>query len=293
MTAYGRGTSAFAYGRLTVEIQSVNRRFLDINISLPRLLNRFEEKIRKAVSSQVGRGMVNLSVEWRFGAKQPCSVIPNLSLARQLKEAWERLSVELGLEAKVDLSLLAQEKEILIYENELENEGLIWEALQGALLEALAQLGAMKKKEGNFLGSDLRQRVFLLQELIQGIEEHSTSNAERYRQKLSQRLEELFTGSSENEERVLREVAVYAERVDITEEIVRFKSHLVQFRELLEKPMGIEIETRGRTLDFLIQELNREINTIGSKTLDALAAQKVVFVKGELEKMREQIQNVE
>lgn len=293
MTAYGRGMVVFTYGRLTVEIQSVNRRFLDINIALPRLLTRFEEKIRKAISSQVGRGMVNVSVEWRFESRQSRSILPNLSLARQLKDAWERLAYELGLEAKVDLALLAQEKEILIYEENLEDEEETLKALESALFEALDQLRAMKGKEGNFLAADLKTRVSLLQELVGGIGERAKDHAERYRQKLSQRLEELFSGSASNEERILREVAVYAERIDITEEIVRFKSHLIQFKELLEKPLEIETDTRGRTLDFLIQELNREINTIGSKVLDAEATQKVVLVKSELEKMREQIQNVE
>lgn len=292
MTAYGRGTSTFAYGRFTVEIQSVNRRFLDFNINLPRLLSRFEEKIRKVASAQVGRGMVNISVTWRFESKQPFSVVPNLPLARELKNAWEKLSLELGLEGKIDLALLAEQKEILIYEEELENEEVVWEGLNKALLEALAQFSDMKTKEGSFLAGDLRERVLLIEECMNEIEKHSSTNPDRFRQKLSQRLEEFFTGDLENKERVLKEVFIFAEKIDVTEEIVRFKSHLVQFRELLQKPL-VQRETRGKTLEFLIQELNREINTIGAKNLDATAAQKVVIVKSELEKMREQIQNVE
>lgn len=293
MTAYGRAAASFAYGSFTVEIQSVNRRYLEVNVSLPRLLTRFEAPIRKKVAERVGRGMVNVFIGWRSEAKNPVSVTPNLSLARGVKKAWEQIAYDLGLESRIDLSLFVNEKDLIIFEEELLEEEAYWSALEKALEEALDQLIAMKDKEGSSLTKDLQERINALEKVVADIEENAPEGVEKYRQKLTDRLEELFTGSPENEERILREIALFAERIDITEEIVRFKSHVQQFRQLLEKPLSEPTETRGKTLDFLIQELNREINTIGSKGSDLAITQRVVVVKGELEKMREQVQNIE
>lgn len=293
MTAYGRGSATFAYGSFSVEIQSVNRRYLEVNINLPRLLARFEIPLRKKVSERVGRGMVNVSIGWRCEMQTPVKVIPNLSLAKGVKSAWERIAHELGLEAKVGLDLLAREKDLLLFEEELSEEEGIWQALETSLDEALDRLLEMKAKEGRLLAGDLHERTRTLEAFVEEIEARAADGTEKYRQKLVERLEELFQGSPENEERILREVALFAERIDITEEIVRFRSHIDQFRHMLEKPLVESAETRGKTLDFLIQELNREINTIGSKAADIAITQQVVKAKGELEKMREQVQNIE
>ncbi|MCC5832321.1 MAG: YicC family protein [Chlamydiales bacterium] len=293
MTAYGRGASSFAYGSFTVEIQSVNRRYLEVNINLPKLLARFEIPLRKKVSKRVGRGMVNVFVGWRSEVQTPVKVIPNLSLAKGIKSAWEQIAFELGLEASVGLALLAQEKELLSFEEELPEEEGFLKALEESLDEALDHLLEMKEKEGGALAKDLRERTLILDEYISEIEAHAGDGSEKYRRKLIERLGELLGGSPENEERILREVALFAERVDITEEIVRFRSHATQFRQMLEKPPVESAETRGKTLDFLIQELNREINTIGSKAAAIAVTEQVVKAKGELEKMREQVQNIE
>ncbi len=293
MTAYGRGAATFAYGRFTIEIQSVNRRYLEVSVSLPRLFMRYEIDIRKKVAAFVGRGMVNVSLTWKSDARQPISVVPNLSLAKAVKRAWESLALELGLEESISLSLIAQEKELLLYEDELIEEEVYQKTLNAALEEALGALLLMKQQEGETLLHDLLDRLAVLQEKIVHIEELSVEGPEKYRQKLSSRIEELFSGNPENEERILREIAIYSERVDITEEIVRFKSHLEQCGHLLEKPLERATETRGKTLDFLLQELHREINTIGSKASDLTIASHVVTIKSELEKIREQVQNIE
>lgn len=293
MTAYGRGGVSFAYGSFSVEIQSVNRRYLEVNINLPRLFARFEGSLRKRIAQRVGRGMVNVLVGWRPEGQTPVTVIPNLTLAKSVKQAWEKIAFDLGLEAAVDLSLLAREKDLLLFEEEIPEEKSYQTALNACLEEALDHLVAMKEKEGHALSRDLHQRTYILDDLIQEIEKQAPQRCEKYRQKLVERLEELFTTSPEQEERLLREAALLAERIDITEEVVRFKSHIGQFRQMLEKPLAQATETRGKSLDFLIQELNREMNTIGSKGSDLVITQHVVKAKAELEKMREQVQNIE
>lgn len=293
MTAFGRDAVDFPYGRFTIEIQSVNRRYLEINIGLPRLFGRFEMEIRKQIAEGIGRGMLTVSVSWKSEGTQPVSIMPNLALARAFKGAWERLASELGLQESLPVALLAQEKDLFLYEEEMVNEELYKKALSKALRGALAALLAMKWEEGNSLAVDLIERLTTLRKEIQQIAAASQGAPEKYRIKLKERLQELFSGTQENEERILREIALYAERLDITEEIIRFKGHLDQFENLLTKPLEHELEIRGKTLDFLIQELLREVNTIGSKASDLTVAQHVVTVKSELEKIREQVQNIE
>lgn len=293
MTAYGRGVSSFDYGTFTLEIQSVNRRHLEMSISLPRLLSRFEMLIRKTLTEHVGRGMVNVFVGWSSEAKNSVKVIPNFSLARGIKDAWEQIAYDLGLQTDISLSLLAREKDLFLLEEELPDEESFRSALEKGLDEALGYFLKMKKVEGEALSHDLHERLGRLQKWIEAVEVYAPAVPVKYREKLTERLEELFAGSGENEERVLREVALLAERADVTEEIVRFKSHLKQFQERLEEPLVEPTETRGKTLDFLLQELNREVNTVGSKAADLSITQHVVTIKAELEKMREQVQNIE
>jgi uncharacterized protein (TIGR00255 family) len=293
MTAYGRGSSNFPYGRFTIEIQSVNRRYLEINLALPRIFMRFEIDIRKQIAESVGRGMLTLSLFWKTEGAQPVTVTPNLSLARALKDAWEKLASELGMEKSLPPVLVAQQQDLLLHEEEIIHEEIYRAAFHAALKEALEALLVMKRQEGAALAQDLQGRLSVLHTEISSIEKFSGDVAEKYRQKLQSRLDELFSRSVENEERLLREVALYAERVDITEEIVRFKGHLQQFEQLVERPLERDLETRGKTLDFLLQELLREINTIGSKAADLAVSQHVVAIKSELEKIREQVQNIE
>ncbi len=293
MTAYGRGVTTFPYGTLSAEIQSVNRRYLEVNVNLPRLLTRFETALRKKVAARVGRGMVNLFISWRSDAQTPVKVLPNLSLAKGVKTAYEQIAYDLGIDPEMDLSLLAGQKDLLLFEEEIPEEAGFEAALEQSLDGALDAFLEMKENEGKTLSKDLYERTESLNGMLEVIEKLAPGGTEKYRQKLTDRLAELFEGSLENEERILREVALYAERIDITEELVRFKSHIEQFRQMLEKPLEDATETRGKSLDFMIQELNREINTIGSKGSDLAITQQVVKAKSELEKMREQVQNIE
>lgn len=293
MTAYGRGVCDFAFGRITVEIQSVNRRFLEVNVNLPRLLNRFEMDVRKQIAASIGRGMLSILVGWKTDSHKSISVVPNFALARAIKGAWEQLAEDLWLPKELPLSLLTQEKELLLHEEIMVEESVYQKALAEAVGMALHALLKMKRQEGEALARDVHERLKNLNKELVSIELRAPNATEKFRQKLAARLNELFTGSLENEERILREVAVYAEKVDIIEEIIRFKSHLSQFEQTLDKPLEQTADSRGKILDFLLQELLREINTIGSKASDVVVAQHVVTVKSELERIREQVQNVE
>ncbi|MEZ5315711.1 MAG: YicC/YloC family endoribonuclease [Chlamydiales bacterium] len=293
MTAYGRGTYSSDYGRLSLEIQSTNHRYLEFQMNLPRFFTFYEIPLRKKITNYLGRGMVRVLVNWQADPQIPTQVIPNLSLLRSLKRAWEEAAYELGLEEKIDLHLLAHEKHFLSFKEKLPPEELLYKGLESSLEEALDMLLEMRKKEGGLLAQDLYKRMQNIETLIETIEEEAPKKVKNYHDKLIKRVEEFLTGQTENEERILREVVLFAERIDISEEIIRFKSHMTQFLEVIKTPLVKRDETRGKTLDFLIQELNREINTIGSKSMNVVVNKRVVEVKSELEKIREQTQNIE
>lgn len=292
MTAYGRSILSTDAGRWVVEIQTLNRRHFELSLSLPRSLTRFEMDLRKKIASRIGRGQVNVTVIWQREGKGAVRVLPDLSRARAVKKAWDDIASDCGLEP-CTLGVLALEKELLRYEEEVDDELLISEILEKTLGEALDRCVAMREQEGRELAKDLARRADSLGKEVDEIEKISPEVVDLCRQKLTKRVEELFSGNSENEERILREIAIFAERVDITEETVRFRSHLKEFKAMLTRPLQTANETRGKGLDFILQELMREINTMGSKASDINIAHLVVRAKSELEKMREQIQNIE
>lgn len=293
MTAYGRAAKTLSLGHFVVEIQSVNRKFLDIACLLPKELSSIEGEIKKAVGAVVSRGQVTIKIFVSYGEKIPLSIEPNLPLAKQLKKAWEEIFFSLDMkQATVTPELLASASStsgLFLYKSQLIEEkeylGAILEVLQSALQEFLQ----MQRKEGKALQQDLEKRLERLQEGIVQIEALIPRATERYRQKLMQRLEELLPGRVENEERILREIAVFAEKTDIAEEVIRFQSHLQQMKDFFLSSK----ENVGKHLEFLIQELNREINTISSKSSEIAISRLTIEIKGELERIREQIQNVE
>lgn len=291
MTAYGRACVVSALGRLTVEIQSVNRKHLEVNTFLPKELLRYDTDIKKWLATVIHRGQVNVKVFAAFDRVSPLVVTPNLPLARQIKAAWDQIAQELGLpmEKGFSLEMMAGESSILQYEEDDHDEELFRSSLHQAVMQAIEQLVTMKKREGSGLHADIRARSAKLAVLIAGIAEKAPGATARYRQRLIQRLEEVMPGSIDKDERLLREVCLYAERIDIEEELTRFHSHLKQFDLLLDS----EKPAVGKTVEFLVQELNREVNTIGSKSSDIDVAHLVVDIKSELERIREQIQNVE
>lgn len=291
MTAYGRSCVISSLGRFSVEMQSVNRKHLEIQTTLPNEFLRFDSDVKKWISAVVGRGQVNVKIHVYFEEKGPLNVLPNLALAAQIQKAWHELaaSLNIAIDDKGLINVLARTEGIMLFDEDLNDEEAYKELLHRAVDEALQQLSVMKNKEGKALYEDISGRLNTLSRLIKQIAEKAPGATTRYREKLKKSLEEVFEASIENEERLLREVCVFADKIDIAEELTRFDSHLVQMDHLLKS----ENQAVGKTLEFLIQELNREINTIGSKSSDADVSRWVIEVKTELERIREQIQNIE
>lgn len=289
MTAYGRSTVTTAFGHFTVEIHSVNRKHLEIAPYLPREFVFLEAELRKWIGQAVSRGHVTVKVFVRFTGKTPIKVVPNLPYARQLKNAWDAIADELKVEKGFSLSLISKNEGLLLFEENWEDEEAYRQALKQAIEEALIPFVKMKEQEGKALQQDIAQRKTILKTNIDVIAKDAPEAVEKYRHKIMERLKELLPGNLENDERIIREVGLFAERVDIAEEITRFNSHLQQMHQLLNS----QDVTIGKTLEFILQELFREINTIGSKCSDAHISRLVVDVKSELERIREQVQNVE
>ncbi len=292
MTAYSRSILVVPLGRFVVELQSVNRKFLEINTFLPKLLIRFDGAIKKWIGEKVLRGQVNVRLSVAFNQGTSSIVVPNLPLVIQLKSAWDQIADALEIPAgQFSLSLLAEEEGILTHEDEIQDEELIKDALKSLFLQALDQLLQMKLREGEALQSDILQRLDKLKAAIGRITEKAPDAVQKYKEKLLLKMQEVLKAVSvnENDERLMKEICLFADKVDIAEEITRFNSHLAQFNEMINSQQ----EGLGKTLEFLVQELNREINTIGSKSADVEIARLVIDVKAELERIREQIQNVE
>ena len=289
MTAYGRSGCNTKAGHFFVEIQTINRKFLDVQVVLPRELGHFDIEVKKWIANTISRGQVSIKAGVVFEGTSPYRIIPNLPLARQLKEAWQQIAIDLSIDIKeVDLSFLKEKEGLFIYEEDHTHDDLYREGLKQAFTGALDHLLKMKAMEGAHLQEDILQRLEIMRSLLKEIENKVPLAPNRYREKLMGRLQELLPGV-ENEERILREIALFAEKIDIAEEITRFYCHLIHFEEI----MHGENFASGKTLEFIIQEMNREINTIGSKSLDLNITRCVVGIKSELERIREQIQNVE
>ena len=292
MTAYGRSSLVSSLGRLGVEIQSVNRKHLEINTSLPKEFLRFDGEIKNLIAHQVGRGQVNVKMTAQFEHEASISIVPNLALAKQIKAAWGKIADELELAflPHTLFEILSKDSERLFYNEELKEEEGYREWISEAVSQALAELMLRKRSEGAMLQKDVSMRFETLTVYAGKIALKAPGATERYRQRLIERLAEISSGSwVNNEEKILKEVAIYAERIDIIEELKRFDCHLKHFYQLLfSEEMVI-----GKTLDFILQELNREMTTIGSKSSDYEVAYYVVEAKSELERIREQIQNVE
>ncbi len=287
MTAYGRSSLVTPKGRFVAEIKSLNRKFLDISIYTQKGLSCFESDIRNWVSSQINRGKVDVSIWATFEGASPVKVTPNLALAREIQAAWNQLAEELEFDDRCNLEILQKEPGILIYEENVEDTESLRKIIQEAIELAMAEAVKMKTVEGAALQKDIEKRLEKMSHWIAQIEQKGDSAVQKYREKLIQRISELTPDV--NDDRILKEIALYAERIDISEEIIRFKSHIKQFHQYL----ASNSEGIGKTLEFLVQELLREANTIGSKSQDVEISRIIVELKSEIERVREQIQNVE
>lgn len=291
MTAYGRSSLKTELGQISVEIQSVNRKHLEINVQLPKELSHFEIEIKKILANKIVRGNVAVKIGIAFENEVPYEVKPNLPLARQLKEGWDQIANALDSHAtkEFDLQWISHVEDLFIIEENREADEVYRKYLSHVLNAALMGFNQMKTLEGDHLQIDILNRLAKIGHWVDEIQKKTPYATQKYREKLIARLEEVLPGKFENEERILREVAVYAEKIDIAEEITRFECHLGRMKELIHSSeTGI-----GKTLEFVIQELNREVTTIGNKSSDLEIARLVIDIKSELERIREQIQNVE
>lgn len=288
MTGYGRSEITKKGVTVTVELRSVNNRFLEVTARLPRSLSLRENEIKELVRRKALRGKVNLlvNVERENGGDIPLRI--NTAAARGYYKLLNELRRTVKLKEKVKLEHLLHFTEVIEQEEtEREDEGE-WSVVQQALDVALDGLTDMRRQEGRELEKDFRHRIGTLEDYLGRVEELSRQQAPAERVRLRERIKELLEGASADEGRLETELAILADRLDVTEECVRFRSHNKFFLEALEAP-----ESAGRKLNFLIQEMNREANTIGSKSSDTAIAHLVVHMKEELEKVREQLQNIE
>jgi uncharacterized protein (TIGR00255 family) len=291
MTAYSRASVNSPLGRLVIEIHSVNRKLLDMSLYLPKDLLRFDIEIRKWLNYFLERGQVTLRLSLQsegIGQK----LFSNYSLQlKALKEGWEKLARELGYDPQktVDLPFLVSQLQIAPPTESQEDEEAVKTSLKAGVDIALQELMQMKEAEGKTLALDIQKRLTIIQESIAAVELKKEFPLVHYRKKLMERLQEIGHLHGEAEERIIREVALLAEKMDVTEELVRLHTHIEQFHHhLFSHERAI-----GRTLDFLTQEMHREINTLGAKSADSETSLYVVKIKSELDKIREQVQNIE
>lgn len=295
MTGFGRGEGETPAGRIRVEVHAVNHRYSDINLRLPRSLSLLEERIRGLVAEYVTRGRVEMQIVLDPTAEHAVAVQVNTSLARQYADSLRSLAQELGLPPAVDLPLLVQLPDVLAAAEPSFDPDMVGPSVEQVVRQALQQMQEMRAREGDKLAVDLRQRAAQVRTWVDQVEAQAPRVVEHYRDRLQQRVRELLgeSGSLVDPQRLAAEVAIFADRSNITEEVVRLKSHLDQFSQALSQPAAEGKGAVGRKLDFLLQEMNREINTVGAKANDLAISQHVVWIKAELEKMREQVQNLE
>lgn len=291
MTAFGRASLLSPIGRFVVEMQSVNRKFLEINVLLPKELLRFDNEVKKLIGTKVFRGQVSVKINAYFDQSTPLVVAPNIALARQIKAAWDAIARDLSLpgDQGFTLQMLAAEQGILLYGEDLHDEELYRTALLDVINQALNNFVEMRLQEGSALQQDISSRLANMRLWVNKITERSEGSTDKYRQKLIERLEQVKPGITQDEERILREICLFADKIDIAEEITRFYSHLDQFEKLLQS----DTNGVGKTLEFILQEMNREVNTMASKSSDVEVSHLVIDIKSDLERIREQIQNVE
>jgi uncharacterized protein (TIGR00255 family) len=288
MTGFGRG-EAQAKGRIwTTEIRCVNNRFLDLKIKLPKGYAPLEDRIRVLITSFLQRGRVDFAVNVGGDFSDLTTVKVNMELAGAYKEALTSMGEILAIEGEVTPTLLASFPDVLIREEGNEDLEAVWMVLSRAVEEAVSQCEAMRRQEGDALLTDLATRLDSFSRIVEDVATSVPELLEQRRVMLQERLEKLLGNVQIDPLRLAQEVVILADKTDVTEELVRLRSHTRQFRTFLKEDGAV-----GRKLDFLVQEFLREVNTLGSKISDARVAHLTVELKSELEKMREQIQNIE
>ncbi len=288
MTGYGQGQALGPDLQVTLEIKSVNHRFFEFSVRLPRTYAFLEEKLKAYFQSRIARGKVDVFLTLEETGSDSAVVKVNAPLARAYVNALEQLSRDYGLENDLTAGSLARYPDVLTVQKAQVDEDAVWETVRAAAEAACDGFLAMRAREGAKLAEDVCSRVAAIQELVSYVEARSPETVAAYQQKLEAKMRELLGDTAVDEQRLLTETAIFADKVAVNEETVRLRSHMAQLTELVAKPEPI-----GRKVDFLVQEMNREANTIGSKCSDVEITRRVVDIKAEIEKIREQIQNME
>jgi uncharacterized protein (TIGR00255 family) len=288
MTGYGKGEAASDGLKVCVEIQSLNRKQMDVALALPKGLQVLEARVREMLVSAVSRGRLNVSVTLHQSADALASSAIDRDLARTYAAAMQALRDELGLAGEITLDAILRAPGVVGVQAAVPDPDAVWEPLSRALSGALGEVIRMRETEGGHLAADLRARLNVVQSHSDAIAQRVPEIQRLYRAQLLSRLEAACIDVPVDDERILRELALYADRSDVSEELTRLHSHFQQFTKLLESGAPV-----GRTLDFLVQEIARELNTLSVKSNDAETSRRVVEAKAELERIREQIQNLE
>jgi uncharacterized protein (TIGR00255 family) len=288
MTGFGRRQSPWQDGTVTIEVKSVNHRFLETGIRLPKSMSALEDTFKKAIQQHCTRGRVDLTVSLQGGRGSTRSLQLDAELAKQYHQALRTLQRTLKLGGSIDIGLVAGFRDIVGLSDQPADEPKLAKLVEKLGLQAVQDLAKMRRKEGALLARDILERLETLRRWKEAVSGRAPSVSREAFDRMKTRVEKLLGEAIPDLPRLHQELAVYADRSDITEELVRLDAHMVQFEQTVQSS-----ESVGKTLDFLVQEMGREVNTIGSKANDAAITASVVNMKAELERIREQIQNVE
>ena len=288
MTGYGKSEQTIDSLNVTVEIKSVNHRYFEFSARVPREYGFLEEKLKKYCNSLITRGKVECYVSVEDLEEREMEVNVNETLAAGYVKALKELSERFGLKDDISAVTLSRYPDVITLHKASEDEELIWNAVKTVAETAVSKFIEMRETEGSKLRGDILSRADYIIECVEFIEDRSPETVREYNEKLKQRMKELLGDAAVDEQRLLNEAAIYADKIAVDEETVRLRSHISQLREFMNSSEAI-----GRKLDFLVQEINREANTIGSKAQDVDIAKKVIAIKAEVEKIREQVQNIE
>lgn len=288
MTGYGKSEQTIDSLNVTVEIKSVNHRYFEFSARVPREYGFLEEKLKKYCNSLITRGKVECYVSVEDLEEREMEVNVNETLAAGYVKALKELSERFGLKDDISAVTLSRYPDVITLHKASEDEERIWNAVKTVAETAVSKFIEMRETEGSKLRGDILSRADYIIECVEFIEGRSPETVREYNEKLKQRMKELLCDAAVDEQRLLNEAAIYADKIAVDEETVRLRSHISQLREFMNSSEAI-----GRKLDFLVQEINREANTIGSKAQDVDIAKKVIAIKAEVEKIREQVQNIE
>jgi len=288
MTGYGGAKSATGVYKLSVEIKSVNNRYLDTSVRMPRSFMFAEDTVKNAISAHISRGKVDVFISLDTSSGEDIAVNVNMALASEYKAAVDAIAAELGISGEISAYQLCRLSDVVTLDKKEVGKDEALAELLAVLGQALADFDAMREREGRKLRDDIASHLEIIEGHVSFIEKRAPQSVEEYRERLTKRMLEILESKQIDENRILTEAAVYADHIATDEETVRLRSHISQMRDMLSSDLPV-----GRKLDFIVQELNRETNTIGSKCNNSDITRSVLDMKSEIEKIREQVQNIE